>query len=519
MRDDMKDKKELIPPAAEPCPANFRHQNGPMEPAVLRRQLPDDTWCNPLTLENYPCGFLAPSRYGKDKASASDFNGPIRDFRELSDPEVLYDNGTWYIFPSCGDAYSSTDLVHWKYCKILFTNGEHLGYAPTVVKCRNRYLLSSSLLFSDRAEIFEADSPLGPYRSLGTPTDGAGHPLAPEWLDPMLFADDDGRLYAYWHFGGEGKGIFGIELDADDPARGIGQPVKLMDFDPSNRFERYGEFNEHPRMAWIEGASMFKHNGEYYLQYAGCGTQFHHYALGVCRGKSPLGPFLERQRTPVALQPYGRVTGTGHGCWVRGPENSVWQFYTVLVRRIYKYERRIGMDKVEFAPDGSAHVTITSTPQSVFSGDLGQLPLSVNKAACASSSSDCCFPGFAVDDCTHTWWMPGKDDKEPFLEVDLRQEFIVTSFQVCWAEEGLDYRAGVLPEAVKYAVLFFDEEHKPCGQADLAGNDRDLLADFHVISPVCARFVRLVIHPTISSKLRLGVNNFTVFGFPDETKA
>ena len=73
--------------------------------------LPADTWCNPLTLENYPIGFLAPSRRGITPKSAPDFSGPARDFREMADPEVLYDNGKWYMFPSVGEVYVSEDLA------------------------------------------------------------------------------------------------------------------------------------------------------------------------------------------------------------------------------------------------------------------------------------------------------------------------------------------------------------------------------------------------------------------------
>lgn len=477
-------------------------------------RLPKDLWCNPLPLEHYPCAMLAPGRYGS-ASFADGFIGPVRDFREMSDPEVLYDDGTWYLFPSAGEAYRSTDFVNWEWCKITFAEGIRPGYAPTVAKCGNRYLFSSSSFFAGRAEILAADSPLGPYHSLGTPTDGAGNPLA-EWLDPMLFADEDGKLYAYF-CGEKESGIFGIELDPADPVRGIGRPVKLIDFDPGNRFERFGDFNEHPRMAWIEGESMFKHDGVYYLQYACCGTQFRRYAVGVCRGPSPLGPFTSHQRTPVAQQITGRVTGTGHGCWVRGPGESVWQFYTVLVRRIHKYERRIGMDKVVFGPDGEAHAAITATPQSISAGDFGQLPLSVNKAVTASSSCGCCYPAFAVDDCTHTWWMPDREDKAPFLEVDLRQEFVVTSLQVCWAEEGLDYKAGVLPEPAEYIVSFFDENRALCSKADYTGNKHELLIDFRTVPPVRARYVRLELRPPHAPGLHRGVNNFTVFGFFDET--
>lgn len=475
--------------------------------------LPADIWCNPLVLENYPVGILAPGRVGIRPKAAADFSGPQRDFREMGDPEVLYDNGKWYMFPSVGEAYVSEDFVNWQYHKIQFAGNEKLGYAPTIAKCRGQYLLSSSWPYAGKTEILAASAPLGPYHSLGEPVDGDGKPLVPEWIDPMLFCDDDGRLYAYWHFGGAGEGVFGIELEPDNPVQGIGKPVKLLNFTPENIFERFGDFNEHSDFAWIEGESMFKHNGEYYLQYSGCGTQFRAYVIGVARSKSPLGPFTV-QKTPVAREKYGRVCGTGHGGWTTGPDGSVWQFYTVLNRRIHMFERRIGMDRVQFDADGNAHVPITAVPQSVSGGELGLLPVSVLKKSLASTSEGCCYPGFAFDDCTHTWWMPEASDQHPWIEVNLLQEFNIYAFQVIWAEEGLDLRRNILPEPAKYKVEFFSggKEKELVGEWDFNDNDRDLLIDFHMGDMVTAQYVRLSFLPSANPELRRGVNNFTVFG-------
>lgn len=55
----------------------------------------------------------------------------------------------------------------------------------------------------------------------------------------------------------------------------------------------YWQNNFHPTLkeGYMEGASMTKHNGKYYLQYAAPGTQFNVYADGVYIGDSPLVPF------------------------------------------------------------------------------------------------------------------------------------------------------------------------------------------------------------------------------------
>jgi hypothetical protein len=257
---------------------------------------------------------------------------------------------------------------------------------------------------------------------------------------------------------------------------------------------------------------MFKHNNEYYLLYSGCGTQFRAYCIGVYRGKSPLGPFTV-QRTPVARNNSGRVGGTGHGCWCAGPEGSVWQFYTTVVRRIHAFERRIGMDRVTFDTQGNAQVQITAVPQSVKYGDMGLLPVSVNKEVSASSVSGCCYPSFAIDDCTHTWWMPENDDAEPYLQVDLRQDFEISAFQISWAEEGIDLRAGVLPEAAKYKVEFLsDDGSQVLDCADFTTNEKDLLVDFRMIKPFRAKIVRLSYRKSADGRLMRGVNNFTLFG-------
>lgn len=476
-----------------------------------------DIWCNPLMLENYPAGFFAPSRQEERKEDNKwGFLGDVRDFREMADPEVLYDKGKWYLFVSCSQyMYVSTDLAHWECVPLSFEKDEKLGYAPTITRCGNHYLLSSSFPFAgNKSEILLSAAPEGPYRSLGCPVDGDGEPLCC-WLDPMLFTDEDGRLYAYWGFAGAGPGVFGIELDCSNPVRGIGKARKLFDFEPGRRFEHSGESHEMEKNAYVEGASMFKHNGEYYLQYCAGGTQYRSYCVGIYRGKTPLGPFTA-QENPAAQKNHGRVCGTGHGCWCKGPEGKVFQFYTALVRHIHIYERRIGMDEVLFDAEGNASVLITDTPRSLTQGDLFLKALSVNKPCITSSECRFCPGSYALDDCTHTAWMPLPEDKKPFLEVDLLEEFFIHSVQIQWAEENLNFRAGICSESVKYKVEFFAEkDHTFVTEVDRSCNEKDLLIDLCELPVLCrARFVKITVLSSgdPGKTVHLGINSFTVFG-------
>ena len=72
-------------------------------------------------------------------------------------------------------------------------------------------------------------------------------------------------------------------------------------------------------------------------------------------------------------------------------------------------------------------------------------------------------------------------------------------------------------DLLRFAVSFFDERRALCGKADYTGNRRELLIDFRTVAPVRARYVRLDLTPPHTPGLRRGVNNFTVFGFFDET--
>jgi len=472
----------------------------------------NDVYCNPLSLPDIGPGICC-------RQTDPDINGfsagKISDFREISDPEMLYHDGVWYMYPSVRQVYVSRDLAHWEYHPI--DNADDLGYAPSVVCCRGRFLLTASVLLRNPVpRIYEAPTPEGPFTLLGEPRLMDGSSITPEYLDPSLFVDDDGRLYLYWGWGyrDDGdptSGVYGMELDPVDPTKAISEKVKILDLNPANDWERFGEANEHLHRGADEGVAMFKHNGEYYLQYACCGTVFRNYALGCYRSKvSPLGPFTP-PRQFMARSQHGMVAGTGHGGMVAGPNGTVWQFYTCTIRRIHMFERRIGMDKVEFDANGEPYVPITATPQSVSGGDCGWLPVGVGKFASATSFKGENYPSFATDDCTHTWWEPDPSDARPSLTVDLRSTFEIRALRIIWTEPELDYKAGKLPEPVRFTVDLLAPDGKILETIDHSGQSEDRNVEFLLVEhPVAARFVRLNVLRE-KNKYRHGVTDFSIF--------
>lgn len=468
----------------------------------------NDIFCNPMQLPDLGQGVFC-----RNENLNPHFYLPRRkvDFREVADPEGIYYDGKWYLFPSVQQAYVSEDFIHWEYHPIEIDGP--VGYAPCIIHYRGRFLLTASP--AGESMIWCSENPLGPYRRLGQPRYKDGSVL-PYNTDPAWFADDDGRLYMFWGADPYGKaGIFGMEMDPDDPCRGICDPVKLFNFNGDHPWERYGENNEHLHYGWTEGVSLYKYNGVYLLHYSGCGTNFRNYTLACYRSTvSPLGPYTPPTR-PMLHTPHGIVSGTGHGGMIKGPDGKPWQLYSCLIRRLHDVERRIGIDRVEFDANGEPIVHATAVPQSVSKGSLGLLPVSVGKRVNFSSCRNDHFGSFAVDDCTHTWWEPGEDDPAPFIEVDLVELFDLHSARMIWTEPELNYAEGRLPEPVRFEITFFDFEHNEIEtKVDYSDNAIDHNVEF-VIFPenIKARYVRLTVCRT-KNLYHHGVTDFSVFGYP-----
>ncbi|MDD6876730.1 MAG: family 43 glycosylhydrolase [Clostridiaceae bacterium] len=477
-----------------------------MAPELYRKR----TFCNPLSLPDLPRGTDAPMR---------DADGFPDDYRSVSDPSVLYWDGKWYLYPSYGMAYVSEDFVTWKYVPCTPPEAaKGPRYSPCVIPWKGRFLMA---IHSDR--LFVGDTPTGPFRLLGDCIMPDGTHFCP--VDPALFADDDGRIYLYWHGSRTHpvRGVwssltYGAELDADDPRKLLCEPKILNEFDPSHVWERFGEYNQDTELGWIEGQWMLKARGRYYLIYAACGTQFGAYAMGAYYSDAgPLGPFVYQKNNPVTSGKTGIVKGAGHGCIEHGPGDTLWAFYTCTVCCAHCFERRIGMDRVEIDENGELYCPrITDTPQygpgERPSGDTGLAPLTHSQRGKVRSSSRA--PGrdaiYALDASMLTWWQPRADDAEPWLTVELEAPYELEASRLIWRDVGLSYEKGALPGAFRYKIEASDGGDWFC-VLDRSESREDFAVDYRTFPPVTARRVRLVITGAPEG-IAPGVIDFSVFG-------
>jgi len=476
--------------------------------------VPPATYCNPLPIPNYPLG------RGVRQVAAGDptDGGPLwlvdraEQYRELADPTAVWHDDTWYLYPSCDMAWVSTNQGGtWQHRPL---NLRDLGYAPTVVLHKGRFLLLAS-----GSPLFASASPLGPFVPLGNmrlpPVAGM-----PSLTDPMLFSDDDGRLFFYWGCSPTG-GIWAVELDAADPTHAIGTPAEVIPFRPDLfPWEAVGDWNQNPNTGWIEGAWLLKHGGTYYLTYSAAGTENRTYAMGCYAAPSPLGPFTPQGRNPILRSPDGLVTGTAHGGIVAGPGGSLWAFYTVRAGAVHGFERRIGMDRARIDEHGELWVpAATSLPQWLpgrepggdAGAETGWLPLNLGMQALGSSSAPNLPGRLAVDNDLRTWWQPAPDDRLPTLTSRLHGLATVHAVRIVWRDIGLDTTRGVTTGPFRYRIELETAPDVWTAILDRTASTEDLLIDYRECPPVSGVRVRLVVTGWPHG-ITPGVAEFTVFG-------
>jgi hypothetical protein len=490
-----------VPPGQAPAP----------RPAEGAASGAPTTYCNPISLPNYPLGRRARDVTVGAPVPKDDWLWLVdkqQQFRELADVSVLWHEGAWYLYPSVDMAWVSKDGgATWQHHPL---NVRDVGYAPTVVKHKGRFLLMAS-----ESPVYAADAPLGPFKEIGPIRLPKG---CPAQIDPMLFSDDDGRLFYYWGCTPT-EGIYGVELDADNPTRVIGKPAKMIAFEP-DRFpwQRLGDWNEQPARGWVEGAWMFKRNGTYYLTYAAAGTENRTYAMGCAVGKTPLGPFLPQKNNPILRSTTGLITGTAHGCVVEGPHKSLWAFYTVRAGVVHGFERRLGMDPAYIGEDGELHVRgASSLPQRLPTAakgaePTGWLPLNTGPRTLGSSDSPNLSGRLAVDDDLRTWWQPAADDRAPTLTSTLTTpNAVVRAVRVIWRDVGLNTKRGARAGAFHYRVEVQTAADRWVTVVDRSRSTEDLLIDYRECPATPGTAARLVILGAPAG-ITPGVAEFTVFG-------
>lgn len=480
------------------------------------------TYANPLSLPDIPRG--KDDWYPFERAMFSHENKPAsvtgRDYRSISDPTVFYCEGKWYLYPSYGMAWVTEDFERWEHVR---TQPYCPKYSPCITRWRDKFLLTAW-----DCPLYVSDSPLGPFTELGEFILPDGRAYKP--CDPCIFTDDDGRIYLYAFESekyADKKGfrclIVGYELDADDPRRILRGPVRIVEMDPRKKpWERHGLHNQDDSFGWVEGPHLLKYGGRYYMIYAAPDTCDASYCMAVYYSdETPLSGFVCQKRNPLTAHRGGIVSGAGHGCVERGPNGTLWAFYTIAAPYAHRYERRIGMDLVAVDENGELYCPfgVTDTPQYVpgyredpvgQGNSPGYFHLTEGVRPVVSSAAPGRDGVYATDGNNLSFWLPEEDDLRPCIECDLSATFLVGAARLFWRETGLNYEKGVVPAPVGFLLEGFrDGEWFPLIDCTDTREERNI--DYRSFEEKECEKVRLTL--TRQGKgLRIGVIDFAVFG-------
>lgn len=266
-------------------------------------------------------------------------------YRSGADPAVVEFRGEYYMFVTRSFGYwHSTDLVNWSFIKPeqWFFEGCN---APTAYNYKDSLIYFAGDPAGYGSILYTDDPKSGKW----TPTASISNNLQ----DSELFIDDDGKTYLYWG----SSNVYPIkvkQLNKDDRMLVVDETKELINLEEEEHgWERFGENNFHPTLkeGYMEGASMTKYNGKYYLQYAAPGTQFNVYADGVYIGETPLGPFKYMKSNPMSFKPGGFTNGAGHGITMKQANGQYWHFATMALASNSHWERRLCMFPTYFDKD------------------------------------------------------------------------------------------------------------------------------------------------------------------------
>lgn len=261
-----------------------------------------------------------------------------------ADPDILYANGRYYIYPTATGpnasqfhAYSSTDLLNWTDEGIVLdlanVSWAHTdGWAPAVVARNGQYYFYFTA--AKKIGVAVGSSPTGPFIDKGSAL-ATGDGSDP--IDPMVFIDDNGQAYMYW-----GNTTMNIQrLNSDMISlTGVRGHEK-----PSNYFE---------------APYVIKRNNIYYLMYSINHFGNDDYHVEYATSSNPMGPWTYKGRI---TSPRGAIKGPGHNAVIRKPGCSD-EYFFVYHRRTSTniHERQVAIDRMFFDAAGNIlPVSITNS--------------------------------------------------------------------------------------------------------------------------------------------------------------
>lgn len=256
----------------------------------------------------------------------------------FADPTIAIENGKYYLTGTGGTGrgasgfsiLESKDLKTWapptgasnSTYRILTKGDQAFGtegfWAPQLFKINDAYYLTYTA--NEQTVLAQSSSLLGPYRQPEiAPIDGSA-----KNIDSYVFKDDDGKYYLYHVRFANGNYLWVAEFDVE---KGKIKPETLQKcFDQTEPWEATPAYESAPIM---EGPTVIKLKGKYYLFYSANHFRNIDYSVGYAVADSPYGPWVKQQDSPILHRSIVGENGAGHGDLFEGLDGQLYYVYHV----------------------------------------------------------------------------------------------------------------------------------------------------------------------------------------------
>jgi Beta-xylosidase len=279
----------------------------------------------------------------------------------LADPTIFSEHGIYYMYGTVKSSQSgfpvltSTNLKRWNVpvgasggfalLKGNSTFGAQGFWAPQIFKRNGTYYMAYTA--NENIAIARSDSPLGPFtqKSVG--------PIDPDTrkIDPFFFTDDDGKIYLYHVRLHEGNSIWVAELTPD-----------LSDFKKETltqcitATEPWEDTKLVKAPPIIEGPTVIKHKGIYYLFYSANDYRSIDYSVGYATAPTPYGPWTKYHGNPIINRKVIGANGTGHGDIFYDKSGNMNYIFHTHNSDSTVHERRTMIVGVKFGADKNTNI-------------------------------------------------------------------------------------------------------------------------------------------------------------------
>ncbi len=288
----------------------------------------------------------------------------------FADPTVFVENGKYYmtgtrnIEPLGFTMLESTDLKNWKEIEtkdsnlILKGGSKTFGtinfWAPQIFKENGKYCITYTA--NEQTVLASSDKISGPYLQ----KEVKAIDNSEKNIDSFLFKDEDGKYYLYHVRFKKGNYIWVAEFDINKGKIIEGTLKKC--FDCTQDWEDTPNYKSNPVM---EGPTVFKKDGLYYMIYSANHFRNIDYAVGYAVAPSPKGPWKKYEGNPIIHRSIVGENGSGHGDLFKGLDGQYYYVFHVHNSKTEVTRRRTRIVPLNFKFDKSKDIYIISAGKNV----------------------------------------------------------------------------------------------------------------------------------------------------------